>query len=47
MKLDGEKSFGIRHVGSKYKYIKIPSIKLNKYYKSDYNILRKELEEGD
>lgn len=47
MKEDGEKSFGLRHLNSKYRYIKIPSVKLTKYYSSDYNILRSELKDGD
>lgn len=47
MKEDGEKSFGVRHLSSKYRYVKIPGVKLTKYYNSDYNILREELKDGD
>lgn len=47
MKEDGEKSFGIRHFNSNYRYIKIPSTKLTKYYKGDYSVLKTLLADGD
>lgn len=46
MKADGEKSIGLRHIGSKYRFIEIPSVKKRVFMDSDYSVLT-ELQEGD
>ena len=45
LKVDGEKSVGLRHIG-KYRIIEIPSTKKRVFMDSDYSIL-KELDEND